>query len=657
MRLFNLRITREGIYMSSKTVYLSGTEIVLTSPFIREEVNALKKTVPQAKWDRIHEVWRIPLIHRDAVIEYARLWDYEVESVVEKITLPKNVVPVSAVTLDDKGVVVSFPYDAVKEGELKKIPGFKWDSQTYKWHGPASALPAVLGFAERFDIDVSDLARDEARRVSAAASLSVKSSAAVESSLRVDGLGLELYPYQAAGVEYIVEKRKVFVADEMGLGKTLQAIASIEFDGAYPALVVVPPSLTLDWELKIKEAVPHRDVLRLEGRGEFVEGAADGADFVVVGNANIVHHQAGLTGVKFRSVVFDESQAFKNSKAQRTKAAKAIARSVRKDGLKLCLSGTPLENRVSEFGPQLDLLDQLKQFGGLWRFYQEYAGAFKDRFGHWRLDGDVSASKLTELNQRLRETCYLRREKSQVLADLPELDHQVVYLDWDPAIRQEYVDAERDIIEYFAAEKARIAEELGESATAAKIRARMAAQSNEHLIKLGVLKKICAKNKLKMLKPVVENYHEAGHKVIVAAHHRDIVTQTATKLQAPKIIGGQKVEDTEEAKKLFQENPKVQSIVLSTQAAKTGHTLTAATQVLLLEQPWTPSDYDQMVARAHRNGQTHPVTATTLIVPETIDEHIHKMLAKKRTKITAAMTGQTEKQDTAALEELFGHYL
>jgi SWI/SNF-related matrix-associated actin-dependent regulator 1 of chromatin subfamily A len=409
--------------------------------------------------------------------------------------------------------------------------------------------------------------------------------------------------------------------------------------------------------LKIREAVPHRDVLRLEGRGEFVEGAADGVDFVVVGNANIVHHQAGLTGVKFRSVVFDESQAFKNSKAQRTKAAKAIARSVRKDGLKLCLSGTPLENRVSEFGPQLDLLDQLKQFGGLWRFYQEYAGAFKDRFGHWRLDGDVSASKLTELNQRLRETCYLRREKSQVLADLPELDHQVVYLDWDPAIRQEYVDAERDIIEYFAAEKARIAEELGESATAAKIRARMAAQSNEHLIKLGVLKKICAKNKLKMLKPVVENYHEAGHKVIVAAHHRDIVTQTATKLQAPKIIGGQKVEDTEEAKKLFQENPKVQSIVLSTQAAKTGHTLTAASQVLILEQPWTPSDYDQMVARAHRNGQTHPVTATTLIVPETIDEHIHKMLAKKRTKITAAMTGQTEKQDTAALEELFDHYL
>ena len=639
-----------------KTVYLSGTEIILTSPFIREEVNALKKSVPQAKWDRIHEVWRIPLIHRDAVIKYAALWDYEVEFVVQKITLPVNNVPVSAATLDDKGLVVSFPYDVVKENELRKVPGIRWNSKTYKFHGPTSALPAVLKFCDSFGIEVSEIARDEARRVLVASSVSVKSSAAVESSLVVEGFGLDLYPHQLAGVEYVVEKRKVFIADDMGVGKTATAVASIEFDDAYPALIVVPPSLTLDWEYKIKEAVPHRGVLRLEGRGEFPEEAAADADFVVVGNANIVHHQDGLVGVKFRSVVFDESQAFKNSKALRTKAAKAIARSVRKDGLKLCLSGTPLENRVAEFGPQLDLLDQLKQFGGLWRFYQEYAGAHKDRFGHWRLDGDVNPSKLTELNTRLRETCYLRREKTQVLADLPELDHQIVYLDWDPALRKEYVDAERDIIEYFAAEKARIAEELGESATAAKIRARMAAQANEHLIKLGVLKLITAKNKLKLLKPIIENFHETGHKVIVAAHHRQIVTQAAEKLQAPKIIGGQKVEDTEKAKKLFQTNPKTQTIILSTQAAKTGHTLTAATQVIVLEQPWTPSDYDQIVSRAHRNGQTHPVTATTLIIPKTIDEHIHKMLAKKRTNITAAMTGQTQTQTQNTINELLQHY-
>jgi hypothetical protein len=262
VRLFNLRITREGIYMSSKTVYLSGTEIVLTSPFIREEVNALKKTVPQAKWDRIHEVWRIPLIHRDAVIEYARLWDYEVESVVEKITLPKNVVPVSEVTLDDKGVVVSFPYDAVKEGELKKIPGFKWDSQTYKWHGPTSALPALLGFAERFDIDVSDLAHDEARRVSAAASLSVKSSAAIESSLRVDGLGLDLYPYQAAGVEYIVEKRKVFVADEMGLGKSC----------TISTMILTPSGWTAHKDIKVGDQVIGSDGTPTEVLGVFPQG-------------------------------------------------------------------------------------------------------------------------------------------------------------------------------------------------------------------------------------------------------------------------------------------------------------------------------------------------------------------------------------------------
>ena len=98
------------------------------------------------------------------------------------------------------------------------------------------------------------------------------------------------------------------------------------------------------------------------------------------------------------------------------------------------------------------------------------------------------------------------------------------------------------------------------------------------------------------------------------------------------------VQEVEEAKRRFQEeNDPV--IVLSIQAAKTGHTLTAAQDILFVEQPWTPADVSQTYSRLHRIGQQGSVTATYMLTAGTVDEEIYDLLAEKRSVVDQATEG------------------
>ncbi len=90
-------------------------------------------------------------------------------------------------------------------------------------------------------------------------------SAATDAALAVPALGGELKPFQRAGVEYLLKQRRSFLADEQGLGKTVEALATIEADGAYPAIVVCPASLKLNWMREIERWLPARSAQMLDG--------------------------------------------------------------------------------------------------------------------------------------------------------------------------------------------------------------------------------------------------------------------------------------------------------------------------------------------------------------------------------------------------------
>lgn len=167
----------------------------------------------------------------------------------------------------------------------------------------------------------------------------------------------------------------------------------------------------------------------------------------------------------------------------------------------------------------------------------------------------------------------------------------------------------------------------------------MKAESAQNLIRLSVLRRLAAKAKMETINEWVEQRTSDGAKVVIAAHHRDVVDELANRFGGLKIQGGMSVEDVEVAKKKFQEESSATVMVLSIQAAKTGHTLTASQEILFVELPWTPADIDQTYSRLHRMGQRGSVTATYALCAGTIDEEIYSLIASKRNVVNSAVDG------------------
>jgi len=625
-----------------KHLLLNDDHLVAYFPYDKDAVDEIKK-IYGARWDKLAKAWRIPMRSIVELRDFATKHGFTIDPQVLTFDLPEPLNPTFGVRLDGDFIYLSFAYDPVKVKAVKQIPSVTWHSKTKAWRAPISSIAETLMWSEKFGEKIPEDLNRIASEIKIEHEKSVQMSRSTEAEL--DVAGLPLLPYQRAGVRYAAAARRCFIADDMGLGKTLQAIATIEnVENSYPALVVCPPNLVLNWKKEYGKWLPNRKVAVITDRKNFPE---EDFDVLVVGYSNIAHWEKKL--FDFNSCVFDESHYVKSPAAQRTKAAVKIAKKIPASGLVLCLTGTPVTNRPAEYASQLDVLGKLNAFGGLWGFYRRYCGAFRDRFGQWNISGH---SNLDELNEKLRGNCYIRRTKDQVLDDLPPVRHAPVYVTGSPAQMVEYQKAERDIVEYLVERAKQIAEELGTSPRSAAVVARMKAESNEHLVRLSVLRRLAAKAKMEAVHEFIESHIESGLKVVVAAHHRDVVDEISKKYGGLKIQGGMLVSDVEDAKSRFQEEPcgTAPVIVLSIQAAKTGHTLTAAQDVLFVELPWTPADIDQTYSRCHRLGQQGSVTATYLLCEGTIDEYIYDLIERKRGVVNVATDGGESGRDVSSNE-------
>jgi SWI/SNF-related matrix-associated actin-dependent regulator 1 of chromatin subfamily A len=241
---------------------------------------------------------------------------------------------------------------------------------------------------------------------------------------------------------------------------------------------------------------------------------------------------------------------------------------------------------------------------------------------------------------------------------LPPIRHSEWMIDPDPKYLKEYQKAEEDIVKFVTERAAQLAKELGQDPKSAAVRAKFKAEAHEHLIKLSVLKRIAAKTKLKAVDEWVESRINEGRKVVLAAHHREIVDILADQYGGLKIQGGMTSDAVEATKEKFMEQSAEDApvLVLSIQAAKTGHTLTAAQDMLFVEHPWTPADVDQISARIHRIGTTGAVQITHALAAGTIDEKVYELINYKRAVVNAATEGTTEdleKRNAGTLMEDF----
>ena len=416
----------------------------------------------------------------------------------------------------------------------------------------------------------------------------------------------------------------VMIADEMGLGKTVQALAVLGAANAYPALIVCPASLKLNWQREARKWLPGTTVEILGGTRP---GIVPDFDIAVI-NYDVLSSWVGHLP-PLRALVLDEAHYIKSAGAIRTKAAIQLSDNMTPNGLRVCLTGTPVMNAPGELLTQLRFMQRLDDFGG--------ARDFKDRYGRGK--------HLSELNRRLRATCFVRRRKTDVLTELPPKRWSEVLVEGDPTIMRDYRKAELDIVTFLAERARQAAEESGATTLEARQAAAdqaIRAQAAEHLVAITALKRLAARAKMPAVREWIEDFKASGSKLVAFAHHTEIVNILTTEFaDGCAVGGGASNEDRQSAVDRFQSDEGQTVIACSLKAAGVGLTLTAASDVLFVEQGWTPADMDQASDRCHRIGQTDSVTAWNMIAAGTIDEDIAALIANKRMVVDAITDGVT----------------
>lgn len=481
-------------------------------------------------------------------------------------------------------------------------------------------LEPLEHFIRLHGIDVGDNARSALERLRSEHDQAIdavrRSRAGTGAELACEArLGGALRPFQRAGVAYALQSRRLFIADEQGLGKTVEALAVLEEDDAFPAVVICPASLKLNWQREIEHWLPHRSLHVVVGTGK----AIPRADITVL-NYEIVHaHRERLAIARPRALVLDESHYVKNPAAKRTRAVRKLAEQLPSDALKLCLTGTPVMNHPDELISQLRILGRLEEFGSGARFKRRFQGAGAEERIHWHL----------------RRTCFVRRLKKDVLPQLPEKRQVVVPVALEN--QREYRLAERDVVAWLQEQPLELSE------LEAKVQATLRA---ERLAQLNTLRRLAARGKLGPALAWIDDFLASEEPLVLFASHREIQEQVVARFpDALHVVGADRADERDRAVQAFQDPAGPQLIVCSTRVAGQGITLTRASNVVFLDLEWSPAMHDQAEDRCHRIGQRDAVTAWYLLAADTIDESMAEVLARKRGIVGAVTDGRRDESE------------
>jgi len=471
-------------------------------------------------------------------------------------------------------------------------------------------------YLRTFKVEVADNAKrrlDALREEHDAAVKDVRRSRAHDGpALEIeDRLGGELRPFQRAGVAYVLDARRTFLADEQGLGKTVQALAALEADAAYPAVIVCPASLKLNWEREAARWLPHRTRTVVSGTGT----VAEPAELTII-NYDIVHaHRTRLSLRRPRALVLDESHYVKNPRARRTQAVRRLADGLAPDALRLALTGTPVMNHAEELIPQLRIIGRLEDFGSGARFARRFEGIGAEERIHWHL----------------RRRCFVRRSKADVLPQLPAKRQVPVPVSLDN--EREYRLAEEDVIAWLREQPLDLREL--DRMVAAALRA-------ERLAQLNALRRLASRGKGNAAMTWIEDFLASDEALVVFAGHREMQERLLERFpDALHLLGRDSIMAREAAVQAFQAG-EGRLLVCATRVAGQGITLTRASNVAFLDLEWTPAMHDQAEDRCHRIGQHDAVTAWYLLAAQTIDETMLDLIERKRRIVDAVTDGRTE---------------
>ncbi|MEI6632809.1 MAG: DEAD/DEAH box helicase [Chlamydiota bacterium] len=467
--------------------------------------------------------------------------------------------------------------------------------------------------------------------------------------------GLEYLSFQVAGIEYIENtKGRTLVADECGLGKTIQALGWLNLHPELrPAVVICPASMKLQWYSEAR-----RWLMTPRGTIDVVKDGKDaptpGHDLYVI-NYDLVHkHEEAFRAIGVRVVILDESHYLKAQKTIRTKAVLRVC-----DGIQhvLCLSGTPILNKPIEAWTTLRLLAP-KTFRSWFDYVTRFCNGHKQKIGRdrevWQVDG---SSNLDEMNSLMRETCFVRRLKKDVMAELPAKRRVIVPIGDGCGLRGEadFTRRLKGIVARRRAEQrdlARVKDERERTRQRDSLLVRMREENTEILSEIEKLRQEAAREKMGAACEFIENILEQG-KLVVFAHHKFVIDELMKQFKGSAVIRGEtSVEDRQRAVERFQNNPECRLFIGSLHAASQGITLTAASDVVFMELDWVPGIMVQGEDRCHRIGTRSSVTAWYLVLDGSIEVRMARILEQKQAVLDAVLDGKAAEAAGSIFDEL-----
>ncbi len=450
----------------------------------------------------------------------------------------------------------------------------------------------------------------------------------------------QLRPYQERGLGWLSFLHRfdqgACLADDMGLGKTIQLLAFLqtlksEDELKRPVLLIAPTSVLTNWKREASVFTPEMTVLEHYGPNRLstesnAKNILEHVDLVLTSYGLIQRDIDLLGAIDWQGIVIDEAQAIKNSSAKQSQAVREIARPIQNSRFRIALTGTPLENRVSELWSLMDFLNP-RVLAEEDFFKQRYQVPI-ERYG--------DMSSLRDLKARV-SPFILRRLKTDksIISDLPE---KIELQEW---VR---LSAEQESLYTKTVE-----ETLDLIATAPK-----GQRQGKILGLLTRLKQICnhpclalkessiqkdfivRSGKLQRLDELLEEVIEAGDRALLFTqfstwgHLLQAYIQQRWNFDVPFLFGGTSKKDRQAMVDCFQEDPQgPQVFLLSLKAGGLGLNLTRASHVFHIDRWWNPAVENQATDRAYRIGQNKTVVVHKFITSGSVEEKIDKLIYKK----------------------------
>jgi SNF2 family DNA or RNA helicase len=446
-----------------------------------------------------------------------------------------------------------------------------------------------------------------------------------------------LRSYQQEGVNWLrfLEKRSFcgILADEMGLGKTIQTLAWIQLGRANkdhqerPALIVCPTSLVENWSEESAKFTPNLKVLLLHGthrhrRWKNVEKA----DIVITSYALMRRDIEKHLEHNYSIAILDEAQHIKNRSTQNALAAKKL-----KAEHRLVLTGTPIENSVTDLWSIMDFL------------MPGYLGNHKDFREFYELP-IVSGGSMGEYAQsKLRRKLHpflLRRLKKYVAKDLPPKIERVApckLTEDQHKVYTQLLEDSRDRISNMVETEGFNKSRMEILKTLLRLR-----QTCCHidLLKLPGLKSEFPSAKMELFFELVDEALDAGHRILVFSQFTSMLSIIRDELEARELkycyLDGSTT-DRQAKVRQFNTDRSIPLFLISLKAGGSGLNLTGADMVIHFDPWWNPAVEDQATDRAHRIGQKNTVYSVKLITKNTVEEKVLQMQQRKKSILDATL--------------------